>query len=206
MKNRVFQFTMDKKGVWKYTTELRTSFPSLTENDVQTSISDEFSMWFREQMEKTVNSSNNECHVDVQDIGSSIVDEDKNNEDEERLNGSPMKEEEELPESDSETSFYTSGSGDVSFPAETSPIETSTPPAAGSIPLGMSPSLAAAYAHLGTSTPPATASTPPTTLIPFPQLSYSSLAPTSTPSTSSAVGMSSRPVPSSSARPPALVP
>ncbi|KAI5661688.1 hypothetical protein M9H77_21011 [Catharanthus roseus] len=46
---------------WKYTKELMTCFPSLTESDIQTRINDEFSMWFREEMEKVVNTSNNEC-------------------------------------------------------------------------------------------------------------------------------------------------
>ncbi|KAI5676818.1 hypothetical protein M9H77_07768 [Catharanthus roseus] len=44
-------------------------------------------------------------------------------------------------------------------------------------------------------------STPPASLNRFPQLSYSSLTPISTPSLSSATGTSSRPVPSISARP-----
>ncbi|KAI5653420.1 hypothetical protein M9H77_30607 [Catharanthus roseus] len=76
--------------------------------------------------------------------------------------------------------FYTSG--DVSFFAASTPIETSTPLAAAFIPPRMSLSPTAASTPMGTSTPPAAASTPPATLTPFPQLPYSSLTPTSTPS------------------------
>ncbi|KAI5676389.1 hypothetical protein M9H77_07339 [Catharanthus roseus] len=72
----------------------------------------------------------------------------------------------------------------------TSPATTFTPRALASIPLGMSAS-------------PARTSTLPATLTPFPQLSYSSLMPISTPSLSSATGTSSRPTPSLSVRPPA---
>ncbi|KAI5681719.1 hypothetical protein M9H77_02947 [Catharanthus roseus] len=98
--------------------------------------------------------------------------------------------------------------------------EMSTPPTATSIPPGMSPSLVvaspvemstppvAASTPLETAfTPQAAASTPLATLTQFSQLPYTSSAPTSTPSSaSSAVGMLSRPAPSSSPRPPAPVP
>ncbi|KAI5667499.1 hypothetical protein M9H77_17352 [Catharanthus roseus] len=85
--------------------------------------------------------------------------------------------------------------------------ETSTPPAAASIPPGMSPSLAAVSTPQGMSIPPAAASTPLATLTPFPQLLYSSLAPTSTLSSdSSTARMSSSPALSSSTRPSALAP
>ncbi|KAI5653973.1 hypothetical protein M9H77_31160 [Catharanthus roseus] len=43
-----------------YTTELRTRYRSLLESDVQMRISEEFSTWFREEMLKPVNASNNE--------------------------------------------------------------------------------------------------------------------------------------------------
>ncbi|KAI5666800.1 hypothetical protein M9H77_16653 [Catharanthus roseus] len=80
----------------------------------------------------------------------------------------------------------------------TGPSTTSTPPALASIPQGtstspttMSTSPTSASIPLGTSTPPAT-------LTAFSQLSYSSLAPISNPSSSSSdVVTSSRPSPSS---------
>ncbi|KAI5648563.1 hypothetical protein M9H77_34568 [Catharanthus roseus] len=60
---------------------------------------------------------------------------------------------------------------------------------------------ASASIPLGTSASPTTTSTLPATLTPFPQFSYSSPMPISTPS-SSTVETSSRPAPSSSTRPP----
>ncbi|KAI5650874.1 hypothetical protein M9H77_36879 [Catharanthus roseus] len=92
----------------------------------------------------------------------------------------------------------------------TSPATMSTPLVSASIPLGMSASLGttstppiSASIPLRTSASPTTMSTPPATLTRFPQLPYSSPAPISTPSSLFSTRTSSRPDPSSSARPPA---
>ncbi|KAI5672744.1 hypothetical protein M9H77_13108 [Catharanthus roseus] len=99
---------------------------------------------------------------------SSIVDEDENNEDKEEFEWESDEEEE-------EKSF------------NWSPILKRrifnwkrAHPAVASFPSGMSPSPIATSTPLGTFTPPAVASIPPTTLTLFLQLPYSSLAPTST--------------------------
>ncbi|KAI5676697.1 hypothetical protein M9H77_07647 [Catharanthus roseus] len=125
----------------------------------------------------------------------SIGDEDDNNEDEEEVECESNDEEEEFQsESDFETicfyssedvyfsgdDVYTFGIGFYSCGMSTSPATMCTPSASASI-------------------PPRT-STPPTTLTPFPQLSYSILAPITTPSSSFVVGTSSRPIPSPSTR------
>ncbi|KAI5681444.1 hypothetical protein M9H77_02672 [Catharanthus roseus] len=92
----------------------------------------------------------------------------------------------------------------------TGPATTSTPPVSASIPSKTSASpimtstpLTSASISLGTSASPVVTSIPLETLALFPQFPYSSLAPISTPSSSSSTaGTSLRPVPSSLARPP----
>ncbi|KAI5649894.1 hypothetical protein M9H77_35899 [Catharanthus roseus] len=222
----------------RYTTELRMLFPSLTENNVQTRNSDEFSMWFREKMEKPVNASNNECLKSlswgpskrmkschgyftlVHELGKleSADIHGRSNEEDVEKGSDEEKEEEELELGNLFVSlivtfkncliFYItygtwskkrtpSAAASTSVEISSTPVETASTLA--SIPLGTSLSLAAASTPPRMSAPLVAASTSPVTLTPFLELPYSSLAPTSTTSASSCVGMSLMPTPSSSA-------
>ncbi|KAI5677525.1 hypothetical protein M9H77_08475 [Catharanthus roseus] len=49
MENRVFQFAIDKEGRTEVHKGIEDAFSKFKESDVQTRISDEFSMWFREE-------------------------------------------------------------------------------------------------------------------------------------------------------------
>ncbi|KAI5652660.1 hypothetical protein M9H77_29847 [Catharanthus roseus] len=108
----------------------------------------------------------------------------------------------------SDYEVYTSGIGSIPLRTSDSPTTTSTPLASASIPPRTSASpattstpLTSTSIPLGTSASPATMSTPLATLTPFLQLLHSSPASISNPFSSSATEMSSRPAPSSSARP-----
>ncbi|KAI5675484.1 hypothetical protein M9H77_06434 [Catharanthus roseus] len=210
----------------KYTTELRIHFSSLTESDIQTRISEGFSSWFREKvsLSKLVKSCKgyfvnrfrfhtqergssiltyncgvriSRIDIDVQDIGTighesgelelveirgrnSIGDEHDNNEDEEEVEYESNDEEEEKEFNRSPIAKCKMVRGGKKNRAHS---ETSTPALASILP--------------ETSTSPATS---PAILTPFPQLSYSSSALISTPSSSSTAGTSLRLAPSLFAR------
>ncbi|KAI5671416.1 hypothetical protein M9H77_11780 [Catharanthus roseus] len=141
---------------------------------------------------------------------SSIINEDDNNEDEEEAeweSDEEEKEEEFQSESDFETNLFVSlicnmvrwskkrahpaaaltPAASTSDEMSTTPVKTASTPA--SIPLGTSFSPTTASTPPRMSTSPVAASTLPATLTLFLQLPYSSPVPTSTPSSSSSVGM-----------------
>ncbi|KAI5654131.1 hypothetical protein M9H77_31318 [Catharanthus roseus] len=214
----------------KYKAELRTCFPSLTESDVQTRISDEFSMWFREEMENPVNASNSEClkclswgpskrmksyigtlmhelgELESVDIrrSSSIVDEDENNE-EKRSIGSSMKKRKRksLNQIISLSNLFVSFSLNLLRRSK-----KRAHPTVASTPVETS-TMCAVASTPAASTPVETSTT--LASIPLETFLYPTTAstplgipvPTSTPSASSSARMSSTLAPSSLARPPA---
>ncbi|KAI5657825.1 hypothetical protein M9H77_26618 [Catharanthus roseus] len=155
-------------------------FPSLTEGDIQTRISEGFSSWFREEMKNPVNASSSEClknlswevplvnvpfqedvdidetsriDVDVQDIGTLIHESGKL--ESVKIRGRNSIGNEDDNNKDEEEMVRGSKKKRAHPEMSTAPATTSTSPASASIPPGMSASLAM------TSTPLASASIPP---------------------------------------------